>query len=122
LSPKALTIDLKPASDAGLPTPPERAPKEGTFAGFASFKNPPPAGSYTISLSKGAWIDVVQDGHLLKPKAFSAQAEGVQRSNRLRRYPQDHEVRSRSKSVRAADQRHPGKCPVGDNPALGIAG
>jgi hypothetical protein len=71
LSPKALTIDLKPAGDAGLPTPPERAPKEGTFAGFASFKNPPPAGSYTISLSKGAWIDVVQDGHPLKPKAFS---------------------------------------------------
>ena len=31
----------------------------------------PKAGLYTISLSAGGWVDVVQDGHLLKPKAFS---------------------------------------------------
>ena len=31
----------------------------------------PKAGLYTISLSAGAWIDVVQDGHALKPKGFS---------------------------------------------------
>jgi len=61
---------VKPA-DAKLPTPPERAPKDGTFAGFTSFKATPKAGIYTISLSAGAWIDVSQDGHLLKPKAFS---------------------------------------------------
>ena len=58
-------------ADAKLPTPPERAPKEGTFAGFASFKNAPKAGIYTISLSAGGWVDLVQDGHALKPKAFS---------------------------------------------------
>jgi hypothetical protein len=51
--------------------PPERAPKDGTFAGFASVKTAPKAGVYTISLSSGAWVDVVQDGHFLKPKAFS---------------------------------------------------
>jgi len=56
---------------AKLPTPPERAPKDGTFAGFAGVKAVPKAGVYTISLSAGAWIDVVQDGHFLKPKAFS---------------------------------------------------
>jgi hypothetical protein len=50
---------------------PERAPKDGTFAGFASFKASPKAGIYTVSLSAGAWVDVVQDGHALKPKAFS---------------------------------------------------
>ena len=61
---------VKPA-DAKLPTPPERAPKDGTFAGFTSFKAAPKAGTYTISLSAGAWIDVNQDGHFLKPKAFS---------------------------------------------------
>src|SRR5690349_3401857 len=61
---------VKPA-DAKLPTPPERAPKDGTFAGFASFKTAPKAGIYTVSLSAGAWIDVSQDGHVLKPKAFS---------------------------------------------------
>jgi hypothetical protein len=52
-------------------TPPERAPKDGTFAGFASFKAAPKPGIYTISLSAGAWIDVIQDGHDLKPKGFS---------------------------------------------------
>lgn len=66
-----MTIALVPPADAKLPTPPERAPKDGTFAGFASFKSGPKAGSYTISLSKGAWIDVMQDGHFLKPAAFS---------------------------------------------------
>ncbi|WP_454616255.1 hypothetical protein [Bradyrhizobium cenepequi] len=65
------TLALATPADAKLPTPPERAPKEGTFAGFASFKTAPKAGLYTISLSSGAWLDVVQDGHLLKPKAFS---------------------------------------------------
>jgi hypothetical protein len=66
-----LTLSLSAPADARLPTPPERAPKEGTFAGFASFKNPPKAGTYTVSLSAGAWVDLVQDGHALKPKAFS---------------------------------------------------
>lgn len=69
-APTAMTLALLPPGDAALPSPPERAPKEGTFAGFANFKDPK-AGVYTISLSAGAWIDVVQDGHLLKPKAFS---------------------------------------------------
>jgi hypothetical protein len=54
-----------------LPSPPERAPKEGTFAGFAAFKSPPKPGLYTVSLSAGGWVDLVQDGHFLKPKAFS---------------------------------------------------
>jgi hypothetical protein len=66
-----MTIVLLAPADAKLPTPPERAPKEGTFAGFANFKAAPKAGIYTVSLSAGAWIDVVQDGHALKPKGFS---------------------------------------------------
>jgi hypothetical protein len=64
-------LSLVAPTEAKLPTPPERAPKDGTFAGFASVKTAPKAGVYTISLSAGAWIDVVQDGHFLKPKAFS---------------------------------------------------
>jgi hypothetical protein len=66
-----MTFALVAPVDAKLPTSPERAPKDGTFAGFASFKAPAKTGLYTISLSAGAWIDVVQDGHHLKPKAFS---------------------------------------------------
>ena len=65
-----ITLALVAPGDAKLPTPPERAPKDGTFAGFTSFKAAK-AGLYTISLSAGAWVDVVQDGHFLKPKAFS---------------------------------------------------
>src|SRR6267154_6728958 len=67
-----VTLALVAPTDAKLPTPPERSPKEGTFAGFTSFKTAPKAGLYTISLSAGGWVDVVQDGHFLKPKAFSA--------------------------------------------------
>jgi len=66
-----VTIALVAPADAKLPTPPERAPKEGTFAGFTKIGAAPKAGTYTISLSSGAWVDVVQDGHFLKPAAFS---------------------------------------------------
>jgi hypothetical protein len=66
-----MTLGLSAPAEARLPTPPERAPKEGTFAGFTTFKAPPKAGTYTVSLSAGGWVDVVQDGHALKPKAFS---------------------------------------------------
>jgi hypothetical protein len=48
-APTAMVLALRPPGDAALPSPPERAPKEGTFAGFASFKNPPKAGIYTFS-------------------------------------------------------------------------
>ena len=66
-----MTLALRAPSEAQLPSPPERAPKEGTFAGFANFKGTPKAGLYTVSLSAGGWVDLMQDGHFLKPKAFS---------------------------------------------------
>lgn len=66
----AVTLGLFAPADAKLPTPPERAPRDGTFAGFTSIKTAK-AGLYTISLSTGAWVDVVQDGHVLKPVGFS---------------------------------------------------
>jgi hypothetical protein len=66
-----ITLGLRAPADAKLPSPPERAPKEGTFAGFTTLKSAPKAGIYTVSLSAGGWVDVVQDGHFIKPKAFS---------------------------------------------------
>jgi hypothetical protein len=77
-----MIIALRPPAEAKLPSPPERAPKEGTFAGFASFKNLPKAGIYTVSLSAGGWVDVMQDGHFLKPKAFSGatDCEGIRKT------------------------------------------
>jgi hypothetical protein len=77
-----VTLALTTPADAKLPTPPERAPKDGTFAGFAKFASVPKAGSYTISLSNGAWIDLVQEGHFHKPTAFSGatDCEGIRKT------------------------------------------
>jgi hypothetical protein len=77
-----VTLALVAPADARLPTPPERAPKEGTFAGFTSVKTAPKAGLYTISLSAGGWVDVVQDGHFVKPKGFSGatDCEGIRKT------------------------------------------
>jgi hypothetical protein len=66
-----IALALRALVETKLPAPPERTPREGTFAGFATFKGAPKAGIYTISLSAGGWVDVIQDGHALKPKAFS---------------------------------------------------
>jgi hypothetical protein len=76
-----VTLALVAPADAKLPTPPERAPKDGTFAGFASIKTVKP-GLYTISMSVDAWVDVVQDGHFLKPKGFSGatDCEGIRKT------------------------------------------
>jgi hypothetical protein len=78
--PFAATISLKAPKDAGLPTPPERAPKDGTFAGFASSKGVTP-GIYSVALSAPAWLDLVQGGQFLKAKSFS----GVQGCDGIRK-------------------------------------
>jgi hypothetical protein len=70
--PVAVTIDLVQLADAKLPMAPERAPKKAdSFAGFISVPAPPQAGSYKVTLSSEAWIDVVQDGHYLKSTAHT---------------------------------------------------
>jgi hypothetical protein len=69
--PVGVTLALRTPAEAKLPSPPERKPKDGTFAGFANFQKAPKAGTYTISLSSAAWIDVMQDGEMLKPMEFS---------------------------------------------------
>lgn len=69
--PSAVTLDLKTPAEVKLPTSPERKPKDGTFAGFTRFQKAPKAGAYTVSVSSYAWVDVVQDGEILKPMEFS---------------------------------------------------
>jgi len=77
-----ITLDLRTPAEAKLPSPPERAPKEGTFAGFVTFKNALPPGRYTISLSASGWIDVAQDGQFLKSITSSGvrECEGIRKS------------------------------------------
>lgn len=80
--PQTVILDLKLPAEAKLPSPPERAPKPDTFAGFGTVKNIPANGVYSVSLSAAAWIDVLQNGSLLKPKAFSGVAgcDGIRKT------------------------------------------
>lgn len=74
-------VSLKPLADAGLPMPPERGQKEGTFAGFVTVKVVA-AGTYTVSVSDFAWIDVLQNGNYVRPKDFSGASgcEGLRKT------------------------------------------
>jgi hypothetical protein len=68
----AVTVTLAPLADAKLPMPPSRAPKNpGSYAGFVSAPAIPQAGTYRVTLSAPAWIDVIQAGHALQSTAFS---------------------------------------------------
>ncbi len=80
LPPLAATLALKPEADAGLPKPSQRAQKPGTFAGYLRLGQIP-AGTYAISVSDYAWIDVLQDGNYLKPTDSS----GVSGCNGIRK-------------------------------------
>ena len=82
LPPTGITLGLRAPDDARLPTPPERAPKAGTFAGFAVFKTALPPGRYTINLSAAGWIDVVQDGQFLRSITSSGvrDCDGIRKS------------------------------------------
>ena len=76
-----IALGLSAPAEAKLPSPPERAPKEGTFAGFAAFKNALPPARYTISLSAAGWIDVVQDGQFVR----SVTSSGVRGCDGIRK-------------------------------------
>lgn len=81
--PVALTVTLVPFADAKLPMAPERAPRAAeSFAGFIAVAAPAQAGTYKITLSSEAWIDVVQAGHLLKsgPHSGATGCAGMRKS------------------------------------------
>jgi hypothetical protein len=85
-----IVLALRPTADAKLPNAPKPAPRDGTFAGLARITAAPKAGVYTVSLSAGAWIDVVQDGRVLKPIAFSGatDCEGIRKTVKYELAPQ----------------------------------
>lgn len=67
------TLPLRPVADVAFPVPPERSPKPGSLGGFVTI----PAlavGTYQVTVSDEAWIDVSQDGiSTLKPLDHSGQ-------------------------------------------------
>jgi hypothetical protein len=65
-------LSLAPFAEAKLDMPPERAPKVSpSYAGAVKVAAPATAGTFKVSISDEGWIDVIQDGRLLKPVAFS---------------------------------------------------
>jgi len=68
----AATLKLAPLAGAGLPQPPERASKFApSYAGHFTLAPPTRPGVYKITLASEAWIDVIDGGQYLHPKAFS---------------------------------------------------
>jgi hypothetical protein len=79
----AVMLTLVPFADAHLPMAPERTPKSpDSYAGFVRVSGLPKPGTYKITLSQGAWIDVIQNGHELKSITSSSATgcEGVRKS------------------------------------------
>lgn len=72
------------ADDLALPVPPERAPKAGTHEARLTIAVAK-SGVYQITLSDEGWIDVAQNGALVKSSAFSGQkgCPGVRKSVRF---------------------------------------
>ena len=69
---QAVSVTLAPLEAAKLPVAPERQPRRDSgFAGYVRFGKAPSVGAYKVTLSEGAWIDVVQDDRFLKPTAFT---------------------------------------------------
>jgi hypothetical protein len=68
----AATLKLAPLAEAGLPHAPERAPRSPqSYAGHFALSAPARPGLYKITIASEGWIDVVDEGRFLHPKAFS---------------------------------------------------
>ena len=79
----AMTLELQPLTSAGLPKAPERAPKLAqAFAGHFALAAPAKPGVYKITISSPGWIDVLDGGDYLHPKAFTGAVgcEGARKS------------------------------------------
>ena len=78
--PFAGTMLLAPSTSGNLPRAPERSPKTDTYSGYLEISGVK-AGTYSISLADGAWVDVVEDNQFLKATAHS----GVQGCEGIRK-------------------------------------
>lgn len=84
-SARAAALKLVALPEAKLPMTPGRTPRfAASSAGFVRLTLPA-AGTYQVTLSSGAWLDAVQDGRYIKPKAFSGArgCAGVRKSVRF---------------------------------------
>ena len=67
-----LMLLLAPFTETSLPHAPERPPRvTPSFAGHFTLPAPPKPGLYPLTIDSEAWIDVIDNGAFLHPKAFS---------------------------------------------------
>lgn len=84
---KAMVVSLVPVADAKFVVEPQGKAKgaDGTHAAVVTLDSAGTAGLYQVSLSAKAWIDVVQDGKIVKSGAHSGKSdcEGLRKSVRF---------------------------------------
>jgi len=78
----AAELRLLPLGEARFVQAPERTPKDPAARAGVLQADVLAAGLYRISLSAGAWLDVIQNGGFRKPEAFSGAraCEGIRKS------------------------------------------
>jgi hypothetical protein len=65
-------LQLLPNATVPFVLPPARQPKTAdSFGGVITFTNVPKVGTYQVTLSTEAWIDVIQDGKSIESTAHS---------------------------------------------------
>jgi hypothetical protein len=83
---QAIVLSLSPAGKATFTLPPERKPKtENWFGGIVRLTEPEKAGTYQVTLSEEAWIDVVQDGRYARSIGSTGRSDctGLRKSVRF---------------------------------------
>jgi len=82
---EAITLRLSPARQATFTLPPERKPRTETWFGGMLRLPAPEAGSYQVTLSEEAWIDVVQDGRYARSIGSTGRSDcsGLRKSVRF---------------------------------------
>jgi hypothetical protein len=83
---EAIVLGLRPAGQATFALPPERKPKsESWFGGALRLPAPEKPGSYQVTLSQEAWIDVVQGGRYARSIGSTGRSDcsGLRKSVRF---------------------------------------
>ncbi|RTL69323.1 MAG: hypothetical protein EKK41_13945 [Hyphomicrobiales bacterium] len=82
---RAIRVTLAPANQTALIVEPRRKPAADSSSGVFAIAGIPAAGTYQVTLSQDAWIEVVQDGAALPAAEFSGVkgCAGVRKSVRF---------------------------------------
>jgi hypothetical protein len=75
---KAIALTLQPAKSVTMPVTPgikKQAVGADTFSGWLTLSGVEKPGLYQITLSSGAWVDVAQNGALVRSSAFTGQKD-----------------------------------------------